>query len=285
VRIWQRSISFGHDPLLFLVGGTQVQAELSEYAFAGGLRGAPVQVLLGERTGLPLPADTELAIEGEICPDLTLPEGPFGEFTGYYASAVRDEFALKVQRVMHRADPVITAAPPSLPNDSLMPWGVLKSALLWNQLEGAGIPDVRGVWFHEAASFVFLVVVSIHQRYAGHARQALHVAAGCHAANYLGRYVVVVDEDIEPSDLEAVTWALGSRSDPSRSIDFIPRSWSGPLDPAIPADQKGYNSRALIDACRPYEWREQFPGMLKTPAALRQQVVDRWSTYIRTGQA
>ena len=71
------------------------------------------------------------------------------------------------------------------------------------------------------------------------------------SGGYLGRYVVVVDEDVDPTNLEEVVWAMCTRSDPERSLDIIKRAWSGPLDPAIRPDKKGFNSRAIIDATRP----------------------------------
>ena len=116
----------------------------------------------------------------------------------------------------------------------------LKAALVWDDLEGAGVPDVRGVWYHEAAGAAYLfLVVSIKQRYPGHARQAGLIATECHAAAYLGRYTIVVDDDIDPTNLNEVLWAVCTRSDPSLDIEILRRCWSGPLDPIIHKDNKG----------------------------------------------
>ena len=91
---------------------------------------------------------------------------------------------------------------------------------------------------------------------------------------------MVVDEDVDPSNLEEVMWALCTRSDPATSIDIIQRSWSTPLDPRIPPDRKAArdftNSRALIDATRPWEWKEQFP-QINVPREVRQAARERWS--------
>ena len=108
-----------------------------------------------------------------------------------------------------------------------------------------------------------LLCIAIEQRYAGHAIQVGHVASQCHVGAYAGKYVVVVDDDIDVSNLEEVIWAMITRSDPATSIDIIHSAWSTPLDPRIsPEDKlKGQmpNSRAIIDATRPYAWRDQFP--------------------------
>jgi 4-hydroxy-3-polyprenylbenzoate decarboxylase len=93
---------------------------MSEYDFIGGWRGRPVEVIEGEFSGLPIPARAELVIEGECRPDIRIDEGPFGEFTGYYASAVRAEPVVKIKAIYHRDDPIILGYPPSKPpNESI----------------------------------------------------------------------------------------------------------------------------------------------------------------------
>jgi len=88
------------------------------------------------------------------------------------------------------------------------------------------------------------------------------VAAMCHAGAYAGKYVIVVDDDIDVSNLEELIWAMLTRSDPATSIDIITNTWSTPLDPRIPPEEKekgnNTNSRAIIDACRPFHWRDKF---------------------------
>ena len=75
----------------------------------------------------------------------------------------------------------------------------------------------------------------------------------------MGRYVVVVDDDIDDYDINDVLWAMCSRADPVDSAEILRRCWSGPLDPIIPRERKGFSSRMIIDACRPFEWRDRFP--------------------------
>jgi 4-hydroxy-3-polyprenylbenzoate decarboxylase len=265
------AISCGHDPLVFLAGALEVPYGVCEYDFIGGIREKPVEVLKGEFTGLPIPATAELVLEGECVPGNEKIEGPFGEWTGYYGSSARPEPIVKINNVMYRDDPIILGY--------TRKWRApLKAALVWDDLEAAGVPDVRGVWYHEAAGAAYLfLVVSIKQRYPGHARQAGLIATECHAAAYLGRYTVVVDDDIDPTNLDEVMWALCTRSDPVKDIEILRRCWSGPLDPIIHKDDKGFNSRAVIDATRPYEWKDTFPPVSRSSRELRERVLGKWA--------
>ncbi len=271
------AVAVGLNPLLFLSSCTEVPPNVSEYAWAGGIRGEPLRVIKGRVTGLPIPADAEIVLEGYAYPNEKLVEGPFGEWTGYYASASREEPVMQVKAIYHRNDPIVVGSPPNRPPDEQSYYrAFMRSALVWEDMERAGVPDVTGVWCHEAGGSRLFVAVSIKQRYFGHSRQAMHVAAMCHAGAYLGRYVVVVDDDIDVTDLEQVIWAMCTRSDPERSIDLIKRAWSGPLDSAIRPGEKGYNSRALIDATRPWEWRDQFPAVSAPTPATAKKAREKW---------
>lgn len=267
----------GLNPLLYLASCSEVPPTVSEYAWAGGIRGEPVKYIQGRVTGLPIPADAEIALEGFAYPNEKLLEGPFGEWTGYYASASREEPVMQVKAIYHRNNPIIVASPPNRPPDEQSHYrAFMRSALMWEEIEKAGVPDVTGVWCHEAGGSRLFTAVSIKQRYFGHSRQAMHIAAMCHTGAYLGRYVVVVDEDIDVTDLEQVIWAMSTRSDPERSIDFIKRAWSGPLDSAIRPEEKGFNSRALIDATRPWEWRDKFPMVNAPSPTVAKKARDKW---------
>jgi 4-hydroxy-3-polyprenylbenzoate decarboxylase len=106
------------------------------------------------------------------------------------------------------------------------------------------------------------------------------VASQCHAGAYLGRFVVVVDEDIDPSNTFDVLWAIASRVDPEQSIEIFRRCWSGPLDPRVPLGKKGFNSRAILDACRPYEWKDDFPKVVESSPSLREATLKKWHDVI-----
>ncbi|HWP35126.1 MAG TPA: UbiD family decarboxylase [Thermodesulfobacteriota bacterium] len=276
----------GSDPLLFLAACTEIQFGLTEYAWAGGVRGEPYRIIKGPVTGLPLPADAEIVIEGFADPHEREIEGPFGEWTGYYASMERPEPVLRVEAIYHRNDPIILGSPPNVPPDEQAFYrAFMRSALLRGELEAAGIPDIAGVWCHAVGGSRLFNVIAIKQRYAGHARQAGHLAASCHAGGYLGRYVVVVDDDIDPMDLEQVIWAMCTRSDPVESIDFIQRAWSGPLDPRIPKSRKGFfSSRAIIDATKPFEWKDEFPKEQLPSPETRRKAMERWG-WLLSGAA
>jgi len=274
------AMSFGQHPLLFLAACTDIPYQMSEYAWVGGVRGEPVPVVRGPRTGLPIPADAELAIEGMMLPDATKAEGPFGEWTGYYASGQKTEPLIRVDAVYFRDDPIITGSPPFPPSESVEfnQW-LWRAAVLWNQIEAAGVPDVTAVRVHPSGGR-FLVAIAIKQRYPGHAKQAGIIAAQCRSGAYMGRYTIVVDDDVDIYDTDQLLWALSTRSDPVQDIDLIKRAWSGPLDPAIQPGKKGFNSRAIIDATRPWEWREQFARVSAIDEALRQQLEAKWGRVL-----
>ncbi|HWP35296.1 MAG TPA: UbiD family decarboxylase [Thermodesulfobacteriota bacterium] len=263
------AMSFGHDPLVFLAGSLDLPYGQSEYDFIGAIKGRPLPVIRGELTGLPFPADAEIVVEGTAYPTEKRDEGPFGEWTGYYASSTRPEPILRVERLYYRNNPIILGSPPGKPPSELTAYrSVMRAALIWDELEKAGVPDVRGVWCHPAGGTRLLVIVSIKQRYPGH------------AGAYLGRYVIVVDEDIDPTDTYDVLWALCTRSDPEKDIDIVRRCWSGPLDPIIPKGQKGFNSRALIDACRPYDWKDDFPAVAASRPEVLAAVEAKWGRLL-----
>jgi len=258
------AVVVGNEPLLFLMACNEVPYGISEYEFAGALRGKPYPVIRGEVTGLPIPANAEIVLEGFVDPKKRRREGPFGEWTGYYASDVRDEPVLDIKAIYHRNNPIILGCPPNRPPDELARYrAVIRSGLLKQELEKAGLSGIKAVWAHEAGSSRMLLVIGIEQRYGGHATQVGHVASQCHVGAYAGKYVIVVDDDIDVSNLEEVIWAMLTRSDPATSIDIIHNTWSSALDPRIHPDDKAKgkltNSRAIIDATRPYEWRDRFP--------------------------
>ncbi|AZG11006.1 UbiD family decarboxylase [Pigmentiphaga sp. H8] len=273
-------ISCGHDPMLFLAGGNELRFGLSEYDYSGGHRGLPFDVVLSEVHKLPMPAHSEIVLEGEMYPDDTLPEGPFGEFTGYYAGGKSNQPVVRIQRVYYRNDPILTMATPLRPpSDFSFSKCVMKAGMIWDEVERAGLSGVKGVWCHEAGAARLFNIISIKQAYAGHARQAAMLAANCQSGSYLGRFVVVVDEDVDPTNLFDVVWAMSTRCDPVEDIEFIRKAWSGPLDPRIPRGT-ATNSRAVIDACRPFEMLKDFPPVACATPELRQKVEAKFADLL-----
>jgi len=273
-------MSFGHHPILFLAGCTDVPNKMSEFDYAGGVIGEPIQLVRGPLTGLPIPAYSEFAIEGEMVPGDDLPEGPFGEWPGYYASATRPEPVVRIKALYYRNNPILCGEPPLRPSAGQgFHRSIQRSALIWNALEDAGVPDVHGVWLHPAA-YRFFSILKIKQRYPGHAKQAALIASQCRPGAYLGRYVVVVDEDVDIYNPNDVIWAIGTRSEPE-NIDILRRCWSGPLDPAIPRERKGFNSRAIIDATRPYEWKDKFPAVNAVSDRLKAELDKKYPALLK----
>ena len=209
------AVSFGHHPINFLVASTDVPNRSTNTLTPAALPAA-LDVVDGPLTGLPLPADAEIAIEGEVLPNDFMPEGPFGEWTGYYASNQPAVPVIRVKAVYHRNDPILCGFPLLKPSsgDNLH-FSLMRSALIWNALDEAGVPDVQAVWAHPSGGR-FMTVLAISQRYPGHARQAAMIASQCRSGAYLGRYVIVVDDDIDITNTEEVIWAISSRSDPAR---------------------------------------------------------------------
>src|SRR5256885_4639134 len=144
-------VSCGHDPLLFLAGGNELRFGLSEYDYAGGHRGAPFDVIESELHRLPMPAHAEIVLEGEMVPGDVAPEGPFGEFTGYYAGGRSEQPVIRVQRVYHRDEPILTMATPMRPpSDFSYSKCVMKAGMIWDEVERAGVGGVKGGWCHES---------------------------------------------------------------------------------------------------------------------------------------
>lgn len=254
----------GVDPLNFLMSSTEIPYGTCEYDIVGGYRGEAVKVVHGKHTGLPFPANAEIVLEGFCYPENTRMEGPFGEWTGYYGSPVHSGPVLDIKAIYHRNDPIILGCPPQRPPEEQSRYrAVVRSALLKEQMEAAGVPDVQAVWCHECGGSRMFTAVAIKQRYPGHATQAGHVASQCRVGAYAGKFVVVVDEDIDVTSLDDVMWALCFRTDPASGIDIIHNAWSTGLDPSIPPAEKAKgnmtNSRAIINACRPFHWKDDYP--------------------------
>jgi UbiD family decarboxylase len=210
--------------------------------------------------------------------EVNLMEGPFGEFTGYYAAEKRPCPVMDVKAIHYRTNPILLGSPPLKP--PRFHFGLpFRGASIWSNLITCGITDVVGVWQHVAQ---LMTVVALKQRYAGHAKRAGLIAA---ANSYMGRLIVIVDEDVDPSNLADVMWAVTTRCEPSESVDIIRNAWSSGLDPRIhPRDKEigqTSHSKMIIDACRPFGWASQYP----TTSALTQEetraIETKWSSKLK----
>ncbi|HKN87884.1 MAG TPA: UbiD family decarboxylase [Nitrospiraceae bacterium] len=270
----------GEDPALFIAGFEYLPEGHSEYAFAGAIKNRPIEIYNGPMTGIPLPAKAEIILEGELLPfpQTSLPEGPFGEFTGYYASEARPAPVMDVLAVHYRDEPILLGSPPMKP--PRFHFGLpFRAASIWNNLEAAGVSDIVGAWQHVSQ---LMTVVALRQRYDGHAKRAALIAA---AHSYMGRVVVVVDDDVDPSNLADVMWAVTTRSEPSESVDIIRQAWSSALDPRIAPDDRARgitsHSKMIINACMPFAWKDKFSPASALSSSDLAAVREKWGDQLR----
>ena len=141
------------------------------------------------------------------------------------------------------------------------------------------VPDVKGVWCHEAGGGRLFNIISIKQRYPGHARQAMLAASQVHAGAYLGRYVIVVDEDIDPTNTFDVIWALASRSDPVESIEICAAAGAAPRS-ANSAGQKGLQLPRCHRCLPSVRVDERFPPVAESTPELKEKIRAKWKKVI-----
>lgn len=301
MKYWERgqnapvAIVCGYDPAFFLASSNAVQTGISEYEFAGWLRGQPIEVMRAPVTGLPVPARAEIVLEGEIPPPWIEQrfDGPFGEWRGYYdfdhPKPRPDVPVVHVQAILHRDDPILLGAPPLIPPlDGF--YHLIRSALLWNDVETAlGVPEVRGVWFLEAGGPYLVAVISIKQRYGGHAMHAALAANASRTGAYHQRFTIVVDDDIDPTELGEVLWAVATRCDPREQTAILPSTWFAPGDNLLGPEKRAArdftHSRMLLNACRPFHWQDRFPPVNRLSPELRARVEEKWKEVLQTANS
>jgi len=275
-------IIVGCDPITYLAAGYTMPDMVPEYEWAGGMMGQPVELIEGEVTGLPFPARSEIVLEGEILPGETTLEGEFGEWHGYYAGEARQEPLIRIKRIYHRNNPILTcAASQKPPHSHLFERCFLRSAALLDALEGAGISDVTGAWLHQAGAGRTFLAVSIKQRFFGHSTQVGLVASQIASVGYVSRWIVVVDDDIDPTDIHDVIWAMGTRCDPKTRTTVLDHCWSSRIDTLVKDYSRLYNTRMVIDACRPYEQLDTFPKVCESSPELAAQVRAKYPELYR----
>ena len=292
-RAWQKgepievAAAWGIDPLFMLVGSQTFPKNVSEYEFAGGIKGEPIPVVRGTTTDLLLPANAELVVEGIIRPDSVKSEGPFGEFPGYYGRPEAGCPLVEVTAVHYRSRPILTNALmadyPSCEQSGF--FSIIRSAKIWDDLDKLGIPGIAGVYSHPAAAGGFgMTVLSLEQRYAGHAAQALALAAQCPGGAYYTKWIIAVDEDIDPTNMNEVIWAMASRCNPIDDIDILRNTWSTWLDPTQnPPEKRPYGSKCLINACKEHRHLPVFSKRTTLRKEVYDKVAARWKELGLTG--
>jgi 4-hydroxy-3-polyprenylbenzoate decarboxylase len=251
-----------------------------ELGLAGGLRGEPVPLVRGKTVDLLVPATAEVVFEGWISPDREQwrEEGPFGEYTGYYAGERRKQPTVQLSAVTQRTSPMMQGTLEGrAPNESEVMQGIVRAMTLKSTLLKMGIPGIKDCW---RVARDFIAIVSLErQYYAGHARQVIDAVL----TTLLYKWVIVVDGDVDVFDWEQVSWAVGTNVQPHRDIyitDFSSRGST--LDPSIPPEHRPRpitrTSRIGIDATtqhKGYEWSTQ----VKPDEAMLRRVLERWEEY------
>ncbi len=273
------AVVVGCDPLLFLMGAARVSAFDSEYDLAGSIRGEGIEVVRGETVDLPIPATAEIVVEGEVDADKFMPEGPFGEYTGYYSGVGTDpRNYIKVSCITHRNNPIFWGTTVGRAvTDTHMTMALTYGATLWQQLGDMKIPGIKSVYCPPEGSGRFLAIISMKQMYPGHVDQVLTAAISTEMGAYGLKTVIVVDEDIDAWDIPRVMYALSFRFQPNRS-QVIKRGRSTPLDPSLPLDAREITGRLLLDATIPYEWKKK-PIPIELDAEMVKRVQSRWSEF------
>jgi len=255
------AVALGVDPVIQLATQARVPYGSDEFAIAGGLRGAPVELVRCRTVDLLVPATSEIVIEGRFPPGLRTPEGPFGEFTGYVGPAGTEPI-FEVSAITMRRDAIFQAGLTGIPvTENHVMKGLPLEAQLLVSLR-AIYPDVTAVSYAPEGGSEFVVVVGLHQRYAFEARNVM-LAAFASAGH--PKIVIVVDDDVDVYDMAKVWWAIATRCQPDRDIVIIDRAAGGQLDPSAPEDF--VSSLVGIDATRPFG--EPFPEVVRVPGVDR----------------
>ena len=272
----------GCDPVNFLVSSTLVSAETDEYDVIGALRGEPVEIIKSDLTGLKLPANAEIILEGEIDPVNLRPEGPLGEYTGYYSGKAKwglPKTWLNVKRVLRRKKPIFLATTVGLPvGDIHMVQSLNRTATLWTDLETMKVPGIQSVYIPPESTGRFWAIVSVKTMYPGHANHVGNAVISTTTGHYGLKGVIVVDADIPADDMAGIWWSLAVRYNPVQDTEIIKRGRSTPLDPSLPIDARDIVSRIIMDATIPYEWKEK-PLKIIMDEETEKRVLSRWQEY------
>ena len=244
------AIAIGLDPSLYIATVAPFPFGEDEVAMAGALRGAPVQMVPCETIPLEVPAYAEVVIEGEIPPDVMREEGPFGEFTGYYGDRAPRP-VIQVKAITHRKDLIYQASYEGLPHhETCVVSGISNEAELLRQIP---LPGIQKVHFTSAGGGYLHAVVSVKKAYDGYGKMVGLAALGTTAGRTV-KIVTVVDDDIDPTDLAQVNWAVTMRTRVDRGLEIIKDLSANVLDPTMTLHEKRLGSRTdklIIDATKP----------------------------------
>jgi UbiD family decarboxylase len=244
-------------------------AEIGKFEMVGALFGEPLEVAPCTAIDLHVPAAAEIVVEGEILPGVREPEGPFGEFTGYF-SRRSTEHVFVARALAMRERPWFQSIGSGRAGDHITTLGLIREAEILNALARA-IPNVTAVHVPLSGTSSFTAYVAIRQSRPGEAKHVIPIALG--VDHYL-KLVVVVDDDVDVFDESDVLWAVATRMQADRDLVVIGGSLGALLDPS--ADERGVTAKLGIDATRPFG--EPFAEKLTMPPermAWARALVDR----------
>ena len=267
----------GADPGTILAAVTPVPDTLSEYQFAGLLRGQKVELVRAKTVPLEVPAEAEIVIEGHVSLDDYRDEGPFGDHTGYY-NAVEPFPVFTVSAITMRRDPIYlstyTGRPPDEPS-------ILGEALneVFIPLLVQQFPEIVDFWLPPEGCSYRIAVVSIKKSYAGHAKRVM-MAVWSYLRQFMyTKWVIVVDDDIDARDWKDVMWAVSTRMDPARDITIVENTPIDYLDFASP--EPGLGAKIGLDATTKIgpETSRTWGRRIRMADEVVEQVTSKWDSY------
>jgi len=270
------AVALGADPATILGAVTPVPDSLSEYAFAGLLRGSKTEVIKTKLGELVVPASAEFVLEGYIYPDDTAPEGPFGDHTGYYNEV--DKFPVfTVERITHRHNPIYHSTYTGRPPDEPAVLGVALNEVFIPILQKQ-FPEIVDFYLPPEGCSYRLAIVTMKKQYPGHAKRVMMGVWSFLRQFMYTKFVIVVDDDINARNWEDVIWAITTRMDPTRDTTLVENTPIDYLDFASPVS--GLGSKMGMDATNkwPGETDREWGTAIEMNKDVKQRVDDMWQT-------
>jgi len=268
------AVALGADPATILGAVTPVPDTLSEYAFAGLLRGSKTEVADCLLSNLQVPASAEIVLEGFLYPGETAPEGPFGDHTGYYNEV--DEFPVfTIEKITQRRNPIYHSTYTGRPPDEPAILGVALNEVFVPILQKQ-FPEILDFYLPPEGCSYRLAVVRMKKQYPGHAKRIMVGVWGFLRQFMYTKFVIVVDEDVDARNWQDVIWAITTRMDPTRDITLIDHTPIDYLDFASPVS--GLGSKAGFDATNkwPGETDREWGVPIVMDPLVRQKIDGLW---------
>ncbi len=238
------AVALGADPATILAAVTPVPDTLSEYAFAGLLRGSRTELVKCQSSDLQVPASAEIILEGHILPNDTADEGPFGDHTGYYNEIERFP-VFTIERITHREDPIYHSTYTGRPPDEPAVLGVALNEVFVPILQKQ-FPEITDFYLPPEGCSYRVACVSMKKQYPGHAKRVMFGVWSFLRQFMYTKFVIVTDDDINVRDWQDVIWAISTRMDPARDCTIIENTPIDYLDFASPVS--GLGSKIGLDA-------------------------------------